>query len=146
MKHKVKKIKFYAGQDSDQMLVRKLLSNFFVNGKISTTIKKIKMLRPQVERIVTKIKSNSQSDKNMILRKLGDGKIKLDNIFKEIATQLKDVTGGYTKIIKTGYRDSDGAPTGTLIWAHTVVMPPATEKKSKKVKKSAGKQEKEVKK
>lgn len=135
MRHGFKKTKFADGIDADRMLMRKLTVNFFTKGKISTTFSKIKALRPEIERTVTKIKKGTEADKNYLLRKLGDSYKSLSSVFKEVSSQLSKVQSGYTKIVKLGYRESDGAPTASLEWAYPVVLPSAkkTEAKTKEV-------------
>lgn len=134
MRHGFKKAKFADGQDADRMLMRKLTVNFFLNGKISTTMSKVKALKPEVEKMVTKVKSGTEADKNYLLKKLGDSKKALDKIFKDISSQLSQFKSGYTKIVKLGYRDSDGAATATLVWAHPVVMSKDAKETVKKMK------------
>lgn len=145
MRHGFKKAKFADGQDADRALMRKLTVNFFINGKISTTFSKIKALRPEVEKMVTKIKKGTEADKNYLLKKLGSNYDSLSGIFKEVAGQLSKVGSGYTKIVKLGFRDSDGAATALLTWAYPVVMPKAQKQEVKKteaeVKKAPAKQE-----
>lgn len=142
MRHGFKKAKFANGQDADRMLMRKLMVNFFAKGKIATTHAKIKALRPEVEKAVTKIKKGAEADKNYLMKRLGSNYEGLKEIFKEIATQLSKVQSGYTKIIKMGMRESDGAPVAQLVWAYPVVMPSV--KKAVKAEKTAKKTEKEV--
>jgi large subunit ribosomal protein L17 len=141
MRHGFKKAKFAAGYDADRMLMRKLMVNFFKRGKLSTTFSKIKALKPEVERAVTKIKKGTEADKNTLLKRLGNYDF-LSEIFKEVATQLSKVQSGYTKIIKLGDRESDGAKAATLVWAYPVVMP--TKKKEVVKKSTAAKADKEV--
>jgi large subunit ribosomal protein L17 len=143
MRHGFKKAKFANGMDADRMLMRKLMVNFFTHGKIASTISKIKALRPEVEKAVTKIKKGGEADKNYLLQKLGGNYEKLAEVFKEIASQLNKVQSGYTKIIKQGNRESDGALTAQLTWAYPVVLP--KEAKVVKAKKAEVKSEKEVK-
>ena len=72
MKHGFKKYKFSHGQDSDQMLIRKLLVNFLTNGKLESTITKLKALKPLVDRIVTKVKRGNTADNNKLLQQFGN--------------------------------------------------------------------------
>lgn len=120
MRHGFKKAKFGQGHDSNRALLRKLSINFFLNGKIKTTLSKVRALKPVVENMVGKIKRGGQADKNNLLKALGDPR-ELDVRFKDIATALSKVSSGYTKIVKLGRRDSDGAEVGELTWAYPVV-------------------------
>lgn len=140
MRHGFKKIRFRHGQDADRMLVRKLVTGFFLEGKVTTTISKIKAIRPLVEHAVTKIKTMSQADTNYLRRNLGDIKA-LETRFKDISSAFSKVQSGYTRIVKIGSRDSDGATTARLEWAYPVIM---NEKKAA-VKKVEAPKAKEVK-
>ena len=67
MRHRVKKIKFSKGKDANEMLLKKLLSNFLIQGKITTTQKKAKAVKSGIDRIVSKSKNKTQSNKNYLL-------------------------------------------------------------------------------
>ncbi len=145
MRHGFKKAKFAAGYDADRMLMRKLMFNFFTNGKLTTTFSKIKALRPEIEKAVTKIKRGTEADKNNLLKRFGSNYDMLSEIFKEVSTQLSKVQSGFTKIIKLGDRESDGAKSATLVWAYPVVMPGKKKETSKKADpKLSNKEDKEV--
>ncbi len=120
MRHGYKKNKFANGYDADRMLMRKLALNFFLEGKVETTLSKAQAVKPVIEKMVTKIKAGATSDRNVLTRKFGSLEL-LKEKMEEISTSLKEVKGGYTKIIKLGFRDSDGAPTARVEWAHPVV-------------------------
>lgn len=123
MRHRVKKIKFRQGKDATDMLMRKLAINFFSRGKLKTTLKKAKVLKSRVEKLVEKVKEKNQANKNYLLRFLGENKL-IDLLFENVGPVLKDKTGGYVKVVKLGYRPSDGAPYARLEWAYPVVIEP----------------------
>ncbi len=119
MRHRIKKIKVKEGKDANKMLIVKLVKNFFTKGKVITTVKKAKIIKSQLERLVEKSKIKTEANKNYLLRFIHD--IKLVNfLFDKIGVSLKDVKGGYLRIIKIGQRDSDGAEIAKLEWAHPI--------------------------
>lgn len=126
MKNQIKKIKFRGGGDASRMLVRKLLNNFFKEGRITTTEKRIMVLRSQAEIAINKAKRNTQSDKNYLLSKLADRKT-LEILTAQIAPVFKSRVGGYVRVIKLARRDTDGAKIARLEWTEPVVI----EKKQK---------------
>ncbi|KKP65879.1 MAG: 50S ribosomal protein L17 [Candidatus Roizmanbacteria bacterium GW2011_GWA2_35_19] len=130
MKHGFKKYKFSHGQDSDQMLIRKLLVNFLTNGKLESTITKLKALKPLVDRIVTKVKRGNTADNNKLLQQFGNLK-PLVNKFEAIKESLSKVNSGFVRIVRIGARKTDGALVARLEWAYPVI--------SKDVKKSVAK-------
>lgn len=120
MRHGFINVKFGHGQDANQMLKRKLAVNFLLWGKIETTFAKVKVLKPIIEKIVTKIKGGTESDHNQLLKQLGNHDKLLEN-FKEIKTAMSKVNSGFVKIVKLGARASDGGQMARLIWAYPVV-------------------------
>ncbi len=121
MRHRVKKIKFKQGKDANKMLMRKLLFNFMMKGKITTTIKKVKLLRSDVDRLVEKAKVENEANKNRLLKMLGADTL-LQKVFKDVGIPLKDKKSGYTRIIKLGRRESDGSEKARLEWVYPIVM------------------------
>lgn len=129
MRHRSRTIKFKSGQDANQMLGRKLLSNFLAHGKITTTQRKARFLKPQIERFVAHAKSGSQSSYNEMLKMVADhGLVK--RTIKEVAPLFKDRNGGVVTSKRLHVRSSDGALTVRLDWTVPVVY----EKKPEPVK------------
>lgn len=115
MRHRVKKIKVKSGKDANTMLVRKLVSNFLLRGKMETSLKKAKVIRPFLERLVTKAKKDTESNKNYLLKHLGQKKL-ISILVKEIAPRFSTRTGGYVRIVKLTRRESDGSQVANLEW------------------------------
>ena len=130
MRHQVKKIRFNFGKDANKMLMRKLAVNFMTRGILQTTLSKAKVLRPYLEKLVTKMKTSSEANKNILLRYLGDVKT-VEMGFRVIGPALSKVNGGYIRIIKTNLRNDDGATMAKVEWAYPVVL----ETKKSEVKK-----------
>lgn len=127
MRHNVKKIKFNFGRDANRMLMRKLAVNFLNHGYLQTTLSKAKALKPYIEKLVSKMKANSEANKNFLLRNLGDVKVVAD-CFKRVGPALAKINGGYVRIIKQGNRNDDGAPLAKVEWAYPVVKESASTK------------------
>jgi len=121
MHHRIKKIKFRAGKDANKMLVKKLVFNFLAAGKITTTLKKTKILKSLIEKLVEKAKEKNEANKNYVLKYVTDKKIK-NLLFETIGPELKDKTGGYVKIARLGTRSSDGSEIARLEWAYPIVL------------------------
>lgn len=130
MRHRVKKIKFRAGYDANKMLVKKLVVNFLERGKITTTLKKAKVLKSVIERLVEKAKEKTESNKNYLLRHVTDKKT-IKFLFETVGPTLKKTVGGYVKVVRLGARDSDGTETARLEWAYPIVIEEKEEKKPK---------------
>lgn len=91
----------------------KLLSNLakslIEHGAIKTTDAKAKMLRPYVEKIITKAKSGTLADRRAVL-KLINHKDVVAYLFDELAPKFENRAGGYTRTIKLDNRTGDNAP------------------------------------
>ena len=133
MRHRSNKPKFKGGSDSTRSVIRKLLSNFFKEGHLTSTEKRIKILRSEAEILITKAKNGKESDKNYLLRKLGDQKT-INIVTEQIAPVFKDRVGGFVRIIKLTQRKSDGARVARLEWTNPVVLSKDIEAKVKKEK------------
>lgn len=76
--------------------------------KINTTIAKAKALRKYVEPILTKSKTDSTHSRRVVFSYL-QSKETVTELFREVAPKIADRPGGYTRIIRTGYRLGDNA-------------------------------------
>ena len=89
-----------------------MLSNMAVSliqhKKITTTLAKAKALRKFVEPIITKAKEDTTNSRRMVFSQL-QNKEAVSLLFGEIAQRIGDRPGGYTRILKTGFRLGDAA-------------------------------------
>ena len=76
--------------------------------RINTTIAKAKALRVYVEPILTRSKEDSTHNRRLVFRYL-QSKDMVTELFREVAPRIADRPGGYTRIIRTGYRLGDNA-------------------------------------
>lgn len=90
-----------------KQLLKSLANNFFLHEKIKTTEAKAKELRSIVEKMITRARDNSVSNRRILVQSLTPKVTK--KVVDEIAPKYKDRNGGYTRIIKLGPRNSDGA-------------------------------------
>ena len=85
------------------------LSNALITHKrINTTLAKAKALRVYIEPLVTKAKTNSVHSQRTVFSYL-QNKEAIKELFGTVANKVADRPGGYTRIIKTGFRKGDGA-------------------------------------
>lgn len=76
--------------------------------RINTTIAKAKALRVYIEPLITRSKDDSTHSRRMVFRQL-KSKFAVAELFRDVAPKVADRPGGYTRIIKTGYRLGDNA-------------------------------------
>ena len=85
------------------------LSNALLEHKrINTTLAKAKALRKHLEPIITKAKTNTTHSRRVVFSYLQD-KERVTELFAGIVAKIGDRPGGYLRIIKTGFRQGDGA-------------------------------------
>lgn len=84
-----------------------MAADLIMKEKIKTTEAKAKELRPYLEKLVTKGKNNNLSVQRILARCLTDQARK--KLVQELAPRYQERNGGYTRIIKLGQRESDGA-------------------------------------
>jgi large subunit ribosomal protein L17 len=90
-----------------KILLKGLANNLLMYEKIKTTEAKAKELRSVVEKMITKAKNATVSNRRILAKALTQEM--LEKIIEKIALQYKERQGGYTRIIKLGPRYSDGA-------------------------------------
>lgn len=92
---------------------RRILSNLaaalFEHGAIKTTDAKAKVLRPYVEKLITRAKAGSVNDRRLVLKQVPHKDI-VNYLFNELAPKFENRSGGYTRIIKLENRAGDNAP------------------------------------
>jgi large subunit ribosomal protein L17 len=90
-----------------------MLSNMAVSlimhKRITTTLAKAKALKKYVEPLITKSKEDTTNSRRVVFSYLQDKKA-ITELFTTISKAVADRPGGYTRIIKTGFRASDAAP------------------------------------
>ena len=90
-----------------------MLSNMAVSlimhKRITTTLAKAKALKKYVEPLVTKCKQDTTNSRRVVFSYWQD-KYAVTELFTTVAAKVGDRPGGYTRIIKTGFRASDNAP------------------------------------
>jgi len=97
------------GPAHERLLLANLATALFTHKAITTTETKAKRLRPLAERLVTFAKRGDLHSRRRVLTVIRD-KSAVHELFTEIAPQVADRNGGYTRIIKLGYRKGDNAP------------------------------------
>ncbi|GHA69976.1 50S ribosomal protein L17 [Pontibacter akesuensis] len=89
-------------------MLSNMASSLIVHKRVSTTVAKAKALRKYVEPLLTKAKSDTTHSRRTVFAYLQD-KESVKELFDEVSTKIANRPGGYTRIIKTGYRLGDNA-------------------------------------
>jgi large subunit ribosomal protein L17 len=91
-----------------QAMLSNMACSLLLHKRINTTIAKAKALRVFVEPIITKSKTDSTHSRRLVFSKLQSKEI-VSELFRDIAPKVANRPGGYTRIIRTGFRLGDNA-------------------------------------
>jgi large subunit ribosomal protein L17 len=108
MRHRKLRGKLSRKTGPRKALLRNLMIALIEHEKIQTTEAKAKVLRPEIERLITYAVQGTLHHRRMAFAVL-QKKHTVHKLFEEIAPLFKDRPGGYTRIIKDGQREGDGA-------------------------------------
>lgn len=109
MRHKVGQRKLNRTGSHRIAMLRNMAASLIKHEQITTGVAKAKELRPYVEKLVTLAKKGGLSNRRLAQSRLMDD-AQLTKLFDVLAERYKDRNGGYTRIIKAGYRASDASP------------------------------------
>lgn len=90
------------------LMLRNLARSLFEHEKVRTTEAKAKLLRPYAERLITKAKKGTVHHRRQVLSDIQDRAV-VHKLFADIGPRFSARNGGYTRILKLGPRDGDGA-------------------------------------
>jgi large subunit ribosomal protein L17 len=108
MRHRVGGRKLQRTSSHRAALFRNMAAALIKHEQILTTTAKAKELRPYVEKLITLAKKGGLSNRRLAHARLLDD-TQLKKLFEVLADRYKDRNGGYTRIIKAGFRASDAA-------------------------------------
>ena len=89
-------------------LLANLATSLILNKRIETTVAKAKALKMYVEPLITKSKDDSTHSRRTVFSYLKN-KEAVNELFRTVAPKIADRPGGYTRVLKTGFRQGDGA-------------------------------------
>ncbi|MBR3030101.1 MAG: 50S ribosomal protein L17 [Bacteroidales bacterium] len=89
-------------------MLSNMACSLILNKRIETTVAKAKALRTYVEPLITKSKDDSTHSRRVVFSYLKQ-KEAVTELFRVVAPKIADRPGGYTRILKTGFRQGDGA-------------------------------------
>ena len=108
MKHKIKGRKLNKTSSHRKALFKNMAQAIIKHEQIITTLPKAKTMKPIVEKLITLAKKGSLHAKRQAYSKLRDDKM-VTKLFGTLATRYADRAGGYTRVLKAGYRYGDAA-------------------------------------
>ena len=109
MRHRKSGRKLNRNSSHRQAMFRNMAASLLEHETITTTLPKAKELRRVVEPLVTLGKEDSVASRRLAFSRLRD-KAMVGKLFTEIGPRFKERPGGYTRILKCGFREGDKAP------------------------------------
>ncbi len=129
MRHRKKGRKLGRKNGNRRALLMNLATQLVMHKRIKTTDAKAKELRSFIEPLITLAKKGDLHSRRMVIKKIPHKNI-VNSIFKEIAPRYSDRPGGYTRIIKLGYRDNDRAPVSVIEFVDMVEISSSEDKET----------------
>lgn len=131
MRHLVKGHKIGRTASHRKATLQSLSTALIKEHRIVTTLAKAKALRPFVEPIITRAKKDTSHNRRKVFNKLND-KAATSLVFDEVAVKAHERPGGYTRIIKMGTRQGDGAEMAVIeLVDYNDIKPENKKKKSR---------------
>jgi len=141
MRHRMGYKKLNRTSEHRKALIKNMLNSLIKYEQIITTLPKAKVLKPQADKIITLGKKGNLHNKKILISKLQDGK-SASKVTETLSKRYLNRKGGYTRIIKAGFRYGDKAPMAVIEFVDRDVEAKRVDKK----KKEASKDKKEEKK
>lgn len=140
MRHYKKGRKLGTDKSHTKAMKRSLVSSLLLNDRIKTIESRAKEIRPDVDKIITWAKKGDLHSRRLAIAALGGDKELVREVFEKVAQGMfQDRQGGYTRIMKLGYRKGDNAPMVIMELVTEPVQKKADKDDEKPAKKTAAK-------
>ena len=113
MRHGIRQRKLGRKSGHRTAMFRNMAAALIKHEQIMTTAPKAKELRPYIEKLITLAKRGGLSNRRLAMSRLGD-EAQLRKLFDTLAERYASREGGYTRVIKAGFRGSDAAPMAVI--------------------------------
>ena len=140
MRHKFGYKKLNRTSEHRKALIKNMLNSLIKYEQITTTLPKAKVLKPQADKIITLGKKESLHNTKALFTKLQDNK-SATKVIKNLSKRYEKRNGGYTRIIKAGFRYGDNAPMAIIEFVDRDVEAKRIDKKKKDSTKEVNKKE-----
>tara|TARA_Y100000588_G_C13809370_1_gene734417 strand:+ start:28 stop:465 length:438 start_codon:yes stop_codon:yes gene_type:complete len=143
MRHKLGHKKLNRTSEHRKALIKNMLNSLIKYEQITTTLPKAKLLKPQADKIITLGKKKSLQNTKILVSKL-QNIISTNKVIKNLAKRYENRKGGYTRIIKAGFRYGDNAAMAILEFVDRDVEAKRIDRKKKETDKSKKEVQKQV--
>ena len=143
MRHGIGYKKLNRTSEHRKALIKNMLNSLIKYEQITTTLPKAKVLKPQADKIITLGKKENLHNTKLLISKLQDTK-SANKVRKTLSKRYLNRKGGYTRIIKAGFRYGDNAPMAIIEFVDRDIQAKKIDKKNKKDIKKDQKEEKKL--
>jgi len=136
MRHKFGHRKLNRTSEHRKALFKNMLNSLIKYEQITTTLPKAKELKPQIDKVITLGKKNNLQSKKNLFAEL-QSKPSVDKLSKILSQRYEKRNGGYSRVVRSGYRYGDDAPMAIIelvdrdVQAKKIDIKKKTEEKSK---------------
>ena len=141
MRHRFGYKKLNRTSEHRKALIKNMLNNLIKYEQIITTLPKAKVLKPQADKIITLGKKKNLQNTRRLVSQLQD-KTNANKVIKTLSKRYEKRSGGYTRIVKAGFRHGDNAPLAVIEFVDRDVEAKRKFKKKKSQDKPAKTEEK----
>ena len=141
MRHRFGYKKLNRSSEHRKALIKNMLNNLIKYEQIITTLPKAKVLKPQADKIITLGKKKNLQNTRKLVSQLQD-KTNANKVIKTLSKRYEKRSGGYTRIVKAGFRYGDNAPLAVIEFVDRDVEAKRKFKKKKSQDKPAKTEEK----
>ena len=113
MRHGMANKKLNRTSEHRKALLKNMLNSLIKYEQITTTLPKAKELKPQIDKVITIGKKNILSNKKRLFSKLQNKK-SVTKVFDELSKRYSSRKGGYSRVLKAGFRTGDDAPMAVI--------------------------------
>tara|TARA_B100001057_G_C22091418_1_gene659659 strand:+ start:39 stop:482 length:444 start_codon:yes stop_codon:yes gene_type:complete len=140
MRHRMANKKLNRTSEHRKALLKNMLNSLIKYEQIKTTLPKAKFLKPQADKIITLGKKDTLKNTKILVSELQDIK-SANKVKKTLSKRYEKRNGGYTRIIKAGFRYGDSAPLAIIEFVDRDVEAKRIDKKKKDSAKDQEKKE-----
>jgi len=134
MRHGMVNKKLNRTSEHRKALLKNMLNSLIKYEQITTTLPKAKFLKPQADKIITLGKKESLQTSKLLMSKLQDIK-STNKVKKTLSKRYEKRNGGYTRIVKAGFRYGDNAPMAVIEFVDRDVEAKRVDRKKKNITK-----------
>tara|TARA_Y100001970_G_C14240675_1_gene864720 strand:- start:1567 stop:2010 length:444 start_codon:yes stop_codon:yes gene_type:complete len=113
MRHKIGYRKLNKTSEHRKALFKNMLNSLIKYEQIITTLPKAKELKPKIDKVITLGKQSNLSKKKYLFSKLQDKK-SVKKVFETLSKRYANRKGGYSRVLKAGFRTGDDAPMAVI--------------------------------